>query len=106
MKDWCELPSAPPVLKLKRLGVVVSQEFSRTTTTATNSRDRFQDLQPSVHIHKWFGKETTFKYHANLHSTNQALSVMEESKALIGPAKYTRAQTEIVSVTCANLVRG
>ena len=68
--------------------------------------DRFQDLQPSVHIHKWFGKEITFKYHANRHSTNQALSVMEESKAFIGPAKYTRAQTEIVNVICANLVRG
>ena len=87
------------------LGVVVKQEFSRTTTTATNSRDLFQDLQPSVHIHKWFGKEITFKYHANRHSTNQALPVMEESKALIGPAKYTRAQTEIINVNCAK-VRG
>jgi len=88
MKDWCELLSVPPVLKPKRLGVVViKQKMPRTTTTATDSRDLFQDLQPSVHIHKWFGKEITVKYHANRHSTNQGLSVMEESKAFTGPAK-------------------
>ena len=37
-------------MKLKRLGVVVRQEFSRTTTTAIKSRDLFQDpgLSPSA----------------------------------------------------------
>jgi len=50
-----------------------------------------QDLQPSVYIHKRFGKEITVRYYVNRHSTNRSLSIMEETKAFIGRAEYTRA---------------
>jgi len=54
-------------LKLKRLGVVVSQEVSRTTTTGIKSEGLFKNLQLSVQIHKRFGRKITVKYHVDRH---------------------------------------
>ena len=67
MREWYELLSFPSILKLKRLGVVVRQEVSRTTTTGIKSEGLFQDLQLSVHIHKRFGREITVKYDIDRH---------------------------------------
>ena len=45
------------------------QKLARATgkavLTATTHTDLFEDLRPSVHIHKRFGKEITVNYHAN-----------------------------------------
>jgi ABC-type ATPase with predicted acetyltransferase domain len=42
-----------------------AREHGKTVLAATTHTDLFQDLNPSVHIHKRFGKEISVNYYAN-----------------------------------------
>jgi len=44
----------------------LARQQGKTVLAATTHMDLFEDLNPSVHIHKWFGKEITVKYYPNI----------------------------------------
>jgi ABC-type lipoprotein export system ATPase subunit/GNAT superfamily N-acetyltransferase len=43
----------------------IARQMGRAVVVATTHTDLFEDLKPSVHVHKRFGKEITVKYYAN-----------------------------------------
>ena len=43
----------------------LARKHEKTVISATTHTDLFEDLAPSVHIHKRFGKEVTIKYYPN-----------------------------------------
>ncbi|MEM3357197.1 MAG: GNAT family N-acetyltransferase, partial [Candidatus Bathyarchaeia archaeon] len=43
----------------------VARELGRAVVVATTHLDLFEDLKPSVHVHKRFGKEIVVNYYAN-----------------------------------------
>lgn len=43
----------------------IARQLGRAVVVATTHTDLFEDLKPSVHIHKRFGKEITVNYYAN-----------------------------------------
>jgi len=43
----------------------LARKLGRAVIAATTHTDLFDDLNPSVHIHKRFGKEVTVKYYPN-----------------------------------------
>lgn len=44
----------------------IARQMGRAVIVATAHSDLFEDLNPSVHVHKRFGKEITFRYYANV----------------------------------------
>jgi GNAT superfamily N-acetyltransferase len=43
----------------------LARQMGKAVIVATTHADLFEDLKPSVHVHKRFGKEITVKYYAN-----------------------------------------
>jgi hypothetical protein len=43
----------------------LARQMGRAVVVATTHTDLFEDLKPSVHVHKRFGKEITVNYYAN-----------------------------------------
>jgi ABC-type lipoprotein export system ATPase subunit len=43
----------------------IARQLGRAVVVATTHGDLFEDLKPSVHVHKRFGKEISVKYYAN-----------------------------------------
>jgi ABC-type ATPase with predicted acetyltransferase domain len=49
------------------------RQMGRAVIAATTHKDLFEDLKPSIHIHKRFGKEITINYHPNTPATECSL---------------------------------
>jgi ABC-type lipoprotein export system ATPase subunit/GNAT superfamily N-acetyltransferase len=43
----------------------IARQLGKAVVVATTHADLFEDLKPSVHVHKRFGKEISVKYYAN-----------------------------------------
>jgi ABC-type ATPase with predicted acetyltransferase domain len=54
----------------------IAREEGKAVFAATTHTDLFEDLKPSIHIHKRFGKEIEVHYHPN--KTNRECSLVKE----------------------------
>ena len=60
----------------------LARQEGKAVLAATTHTDLFEDLKPSVHIHKRFGKEIEVKYYPN--ETNKQCSLVKEMQVLEG----------------------
>jgi ABC-type lipoprotein export system ATPase subunit len=61
----------------------LARKLGNAVLAATTHTDLFEDLKPSVHIHKRFGKELQVKYYPN--HINKRCSLIKEMKVEEGP---------------------
>jgi ABC-type ATPase with predicted acetyltransferase domain len=54
----------------------LARKLGKAVIAATTHTDLFEDLTPSVHIHKRFGKEVTVKYYPN--KSRETCSLLKE----------------------------
>jgi ABC-type ATPase with predicted acetyltransferase domain len=60
----------------------LARQEGKAVLAATTHTDLFEDLKPSVHVHKRFGKEIKVKYYPN--ETNKECSLVKEMRILEG----------------------
>jgi ABC-type ATPase with predicted acetyltransferase domain len=60
----------------------LARQEVKAVLAATTHTDLFEDLKPSVHVHKRFGKETEVKYYPN--ETNKECSLVTEMRVVEG----------------------
>ena len=60
----------------------LARQEGKAVLAATTHTDLFEDLKPSVHVHKRFGKEIEVKYYPN--ETNKECSLVKEMRVLEG----------------------
>lgn len=66
----------------------LARKLGKAVLAATTHTDLFDDLQPSVHIHKRFGKEITVNYYPN--ELNRECSLVKEMQIAEGTVKDWR----------------
>ncbi|MEM2939195.1 MAG: ATP-binding cassette domain-containing protein [Candidatus Bathyarchaeia archaeon] len=70
----------------------LARKLGRAVIAATTHTDLFEDLAPSVHIHKRFGREVTIKYYPN--QSAEECSLTEEMHVEEGSMEDWRALAE------------
>ncbi|MFA5363703.1 MAG: ATP-binding cassette domain-containing protein [Candidatus Bathyarchaeia archaeon] len=75
----------------------IAREESRAVFVATTHTDLFDDLKPSVHIHKRFGKEIQVKYYPN--TANKQCSLVKEMSISKGTNLSTRSWLRFITGT-------
>jgi len=60
----------------------LARELGKAVLVATTHTDLFRDLQPSVHVHKRFGKEIRVRYYPN--KLNTSCSLVKEMRIIEG----------------------
>jgi ABC-type lipoprotein export system ATPase subunit/GNAT superfamily N-acetyltransferase len=66
----------------------LARQQGKAVLAATTHRDLFEDLNPSVHVHKRFGKEITVNYYANMPA--KECSLVKEMRIWEGSTKEWR----------------
>jgi ABC-type ATPase with predicted acetyltransferase domain len=67
----------------------IAREERRGVFAATTHTDLFQDLKPSIHIHKRFGREIEVNYYPN--RVNRECSLVKEMHVEEGTRRTTRS---------------
>ena len=60
----------------------LARQEGRAVLAATTHTDLFEDLKPSVYVHKRFGREIEVKYYLN--EINKECSLVREMKVVEG----------------------